>query len=204
MASLSREKNGNWKGGRHRAQSGYIRIMVGIGHHLADIYGYAYEHRVVAESVLGRPLTRHDIIHHKNGDRADNTPDNLMITRSIAEHAAHHRKRADLRLPGEGNPIVICECGCGRPMPLYSQRGAPRRFLRHHQMGYKPLPFCACGCGRQCKWRKSKYLRGHAPTKCSLSPLVQCACGCGALRKAIGIDGRPRQFIHGHNNRSAR
>src|SRR4051812_41815968 len=49
----NREDNPNWRGGRSIASNGYIIVRVGVGHHLADVRGYAYEHRLVAEQKLG-------------------------------------------------------------------------------------------------------------------------------------------------------
>lgn len=37
------------------------------------------EHRVVMEQYLGRPLLRDETVHHKNGDRGDNTLSNLEL-----------------------------------------------------------------------------------------------------------------------------
>jgi hypothetical protein len=126
-------KNGQWKGGRSVASNGYVLIRVGKAHHLADVRGYAYEHRLVAERILGRRLEPGEVPHHKNGVKTDNRPENIAVV-SRALHGVHHRKPESkrLRMPGEDNPMILCACGCGTALARYDVSGRPRRFISGH------------------------------------------------------------------------
>lgn len=61
---------------------------------------YILEHRMVVEMLLGRKLKRTEIVHHKDGNRAHNSPSNLEVM-TRAAHNRHHavwearRKRVD-------------------------------------------------------------------------------------------------------------
>lgn len=128
----ARALNPNWKGGRSIASNGYVLIKVGTGHHLADVRGYAYEHRLVAERKLGRRLLPGEQVHHIDEDKQDNDPDNLEVV-TIAEHRVHHRTTGvRRRMPGEPNPTIACACGCGESFAKFDAHGRPRRFVTGH------------------------------------------------------------------------
>ena len=135
MVTQPREKNPNWKGGRTIASNGYVLIKVGTHHHLSDVRGYAYEHRLIAEKLIGRRLRKGEQVHHRNGDRMDNSHDNIEVYRDRAHHAVSHRTVGMTRqMPGEPNEIAECACGCGIMIAKYDRWKRPRQFVSGHNM----------------------------------------------------------------------
>jgi len=51
----------------------------------ASFQGYVAEHRLVCEIKLGRQIESHEVVHHINGKRGDNSPENLIVC-SRREH----------------------------------------------------------------------------------------------------------------------
>lgn len=129
------ESNPNWKGGRSVASNGYVLIRVGVGHPLADVRGYAYEHRLVAYASAGRSPEPGEHVHHINGDKTDNRPENLEVVPADEHRVRHRRTGKRRRLPGEPNRVVACACGCGETFLEFDATGRPRRFVIGHNMG---------------------------------------------------------------------
>jgi hypothetical protein len=72
------DKHPNWRGGRIKDESGYVRVKV-QDHPTANGAGYIPEHRLVMERHLGRYLLPLETVHHINGVRDDNRIENLEL-----------------------------------------------------------------------------------------------------------------------------
>jgi len=93
---MSGDNHYNWRGGKRVDKNGYIYILVGKHHHLSDPYGYALEHRIVAEEYFGKKLKPKEVVHHKNEDKHDNRGENLEIL-FIADHFKYHRNHKKIK-----------------------------------------------------------------------------------------------------------
>lgn len=57
----------------------------------SKIYGNL-AHRVIAEQMLGRPLTQNEVVHHRDGNRYNNEPENLVVFPTAGDHARFHNQ----------------------------------------------------------------------------------------------------------------
>ena len=57
--------------------------------------GCVYEHILVAEEKLGRFLKDGEVVHHRDLDKMNNSPDNLIVFINQAEHAQFHYYNCD-------------------------------------------------------------------------------------------------------------
>ena len=121
----------NFKGGRIINSNKYAMIFVGKHHHLADIRGYAYEHRIVAEEKIGRRLNPEEQVHHIDENTFNNAPDNLKVMKDFKTHRHEHGKKNN-KAPDEENVQINCACGCGGTLLKYDSVNRPRQYIRGH------------------------------------------------------------------------
>jgi hypothetical protein len=193
-------KSANWKGGKTVTSRGYVLVWVGKDHPLADVRGYAYEHRLVAAEKEGRVLESEEHVHHKDEDRQNNAPENLEALSLPAHFLEHRTAGSKLRLPGEANSVAICACGCGKEFLKYDAAGRPRAYVSGHnprRMYFTEIVLCACGCGtkllkQDAQGRVRSYVSGHNPQASPLrdairGALAQGACDRTELAHRVGV-----------------
>lgn len=77
------EASPNWKGGKEVTKAGYVRLWISKDQRVL-------EHRLVMEQHLGRKLNRAEVVHHINGNNADNRLANLELT-TLSEDMRRHQ-----------------------------------------------------------------------------------------------------------------
>lgn len=71
--------NPAWKGGKIITKDGYVMVLDSKRRAKRGANRYILEHRLVMSSQIGRELKSNEIVHHVNGVRTDNRPENLAL-----------------------------------------------------------------------------------------------------------------------------
>ena len=105
--------NSGWRGGRVTDKDGYVLVWVDDHPHArrparrVGSSGYVLEHRLVMEAQIGRHLDPSEVVHHRNGIRDDNRPENLEVFRSNADHLRHELTGRCPEWTDEGRAAIL-------------------------------------------------------------------------------------------------
>lgn len=122
----SPKHNGNWSGGQYTKPDGTV-MLLRPDHPNTDTKGYIPEHRWIAEQKMDSRLSTDAEVHHRNGDRNDNRPENLVVCEDHAYHALLHQRKNALENCGHANWFRCRHCGEYEPgddMYIYNPDGS--------------------------------------------------------------------------------
>lgn len=82
-----------------RVNSKGYNVLVTTARNGYDIY----EHVLIAERVMGKPLPKDVLVHHANEDRSDNKNSNLVVCPDTAYHSLIHKRLEAKKACGDPN-----------------------------------------------------------------------------------------------------
>ena len=89
---------------------GKYEYVINKLHPRANKDGQVYKHIIVAEQKIGRYLLPEEVVHHKDFDKSNNHPDNLMIFATKGDHTRFHHYNCDENiLKMNDNGVYFCD-----------------------------------------------------------------------------------------------
>lgn len=105
-----RDEYGRFREVQHdKFHKGY-KVVYMPDHPHSRANGYVYEHILNAEKKIGCSLADNEVVHHIDGNKLNNSPDNLMVFSSQSEHDKWHwQRRSNRYSASDGKVYTIKE-----------------------------------------------------------------------------------------------
>jgi hypothetical protein len=147
-------KYGNPLGKASRSQPGDIAIdHSGYRRAKTENDGWRQEHRLIMEGIIGRRLRRNETVHHKNGIRHDNHPNNLELwvkTQPAGQRASDLVEWAWSIILDYGGLTQLMKGNQGGPTPLQRANPALSHPLLQQHSEPPICPAIQCEVSHRC------------------------------------------------------
>lgn len=119
--------------------NGYTTTYMPNHHSTLGSSGMVYDHILVAEQMLGRDLQSEEVVHHIDKNRSNNSPSNLMVFKTKADHNRFHKNNIAIK---DGDvfisPLNENKCiDCGMVISKKAIR-CPQCRARHSRIVNRP------------------------------------------------------------------
>ena len=169
-------------------------ILAYLPAHSRASRGWVYEHLIVAERALGRPIPLTAHVHHVNELRNDNRPINLVICESVTYHRLLHQRMRAWRACGQSTWLPCDYCGeHDNPSNLYLHRNGRSGRHLHCHTAYQKANTEHINARR----RKTSALHAKQFAIAPQPNMTACACGCGGATTRIRKTDKRKNYVKG-------
>jgi len=124
-----------------------IRLKNGY-YHVYTIDGYIPRALHVAQKALGKKIKRPAMVHHVNGDKLDDSNQNLVVCQNKRYHNFIHKRTRAYKACGHADWFKCYECHVWQP---------PEAFGKDKLVD----KICKVGTNRRYRLRKKNEILGH-------------------------------------------
>lgn len=125
----------------------YKWVQTPEGHPQTTKRGFIQEHRLVAEQIVGRLLTKNEVVHHIDENTLNNNVDNLMVFAAARDHNAFH-----MGAPTWSNDGIIWHSSTATKIKKCEYCG---KLFYPHNTKLSDCRFCSVDCVNKAKMKNN-------------------------------------------------